>query len=123
MKYIARLSWGIVIYAIMYLTWNGFAIYGFTSGIAPRICELIVLVIIATIAGRALKFDSWKDILPYSFFWALTALLIDAIITLPFSSTTMYANPNIWIGYALVFLLPLAAPLSRKVYDDAAPSI
>jgi hypothetical protein len=123
MKYLSRLWWGIAIYAIMYLTWNGLALYGFTSGILPRVCELLVLVVISTIAGRSLRFNSWKDILPYSCFWAITAFALDAIFTLPFSATSMYANPGIWIGYALVILLPLAAPLSKKIHDDTAPAI
>jgi hypothetical protein len=119
MKYLARLWWGIVIYAIMYLTWNGFSIYGFTQGILPRLCELVVLALIATIAGRSLKFNSWKDILPYSFFWALTAVALDAAFTLPFSGTAMYASWNLWIGYVLVMLLPLAAPQTRGFDNDA----
>ena len=123
MKYIARLWWGIAIYAIMYLTWNGFALYGFTSGIAPRLCELVALIIICTIAGRSIKFNSWKDILPYSLFWALTAFALDIIFTVPLSGTMMYGSPNIWIGYALVLLLPLAAPLTKMIHDDAAPTL
>jgi hypothetical protein len=118
MRYLARLWWGIVIYAIMYLTWNGFAIYGFTQGIAPRLCELVVLVIITTTAGRSLRFNSWKDILPYSFFWALTAIALDAVFTLPFSGTGMYASWNIWVGYVLVMILPLAAPQTRILNAD-----
>lgn len=113
MKSLARLGWGIVIYAIVYLAWNGFAIYGFTQGILPRLCELAVLVCVAAAAGHALGFRSWKDILPYSCGWALIAIGLDAIFILPFSGVQMYANLNIWIGYALVALLPLAAPQLR----------
>lgn len=118
MKYISRLGWGIVIYALMYLTWNGFAIYGFTYGIVPRLCELLVLVIVSTVAGRSLRLNSWKDILPYSFLWALTALGLDYVITVPLSGVQIYANWNLWIGYALVMLLPLAAPQTRIYRDD-----
>jgi hypothetical protein len=118
MKYIARLSWGIVIYAIVYLASQALLIYGFSAGIVPVLSRLVVLVIICTVAGRSLRFNSWKDILPYSFFWALTVLAIDAILTLPFSGTAMYANWNLWIGYALVLLLPLAAPSTRVFRDE-----
>jgi len=121
MKYLKRLSWGIVIYAILYLTWSGFAAYGFTAGIAPRLCELVVLVIVATIAGRSLHFNSWKDIIPYSFGWAVIAFAIDTILTLPFSGLAMYSNWNLWVGYALVMLLPLAAPQTR-VFVEETPS-
>ncbi len=118
MKYLSRLSWGIVIYAIMYLFSNALAIYGFAGGI-PAIAErLVMLVIITTIAGRALRFNSWKDILPYAVLWTVTVLALDAVFTLPFSGVQMYANWNLWIGYALVMLLPLAAPLTRSRKDE-----
>ncbi len=119
MKYAVRLSWGIVIYAIMYLTWNGFAMYGFTQGIAPFLCKLVVLIVISAIAGRSLKFGSWKDILPYSFFWALTVVALDAIFTLPFTGSAMYGSWQLWTNYALVMMLPLAAPQTRIFRDDA----
>ena len=108
MKYIARLSWGIVIYAIMYLFSNGLSVYGIAGGIPAVLMRLIMLVIITTIAGRSLHFKSWKDILPYSIFWALVVFALDAVFTLPFGGVQMYANWNLWIGYALVMLLPLA---------------
>ena len=119
MKYISRLSWGIVIYAIMYLFSNGLSIYGLAGGIPALVARLVVLVIITTIDGRSLKFNSWKDILPYSIFWAFTVLAIDAIFTMPFGGVAMYSNWNLWIGYALVMLLPLAAPQTRIFRDDA----
>jgi hypothetical protein len=113
MKYLMRLGWGIVIYAIMYVFSNALSIYGFSGGLVAILCRLVVLVIVATIAGRSLPFTSWKDIVPYSFFWMLSVIGVDAILTLPFSGVYMYYNWNIWIGYALVMLLPLAAPQTR----------
>jgi hypothetical protein len=119
MKYISRLSWGIVIYAIMYLFSHGLSIYGVAGGILGMLARLVMLVIIATIAGRSLHLNSWKDILPYSIFWAFTVLAIDAVYTVPSSGVEMYSNWNLWIGYALVMLLPLAAPQTRVFHDDA----
>ena len=97
MKYAARLSWGIVIYAIVYLFSNGLTIYGLVGGVPAIVARLAVLLIITTIAGRSLHFNSWKDILPYSIFWAFTVLVLDAVFTLPFSSMQMYANWNLWV--------------------------
>ncbi len=117
MKYGARLSWGIVIYAIIYLFSNGLSIYG-VSGLWAILSRLLMLVIVSTVAGRSLGFKSWKDILPYSIFWAFTVICLDVVFTMiPFSGMQMYSNVNIWIGYALVALLPLAAP-QTKVYRE-----
>ncbi len=123
MKYGALAGWGIVIYAVIYLTWNGLAVYGLTSGIWPRLFELAVLVVATTIAGRSLKFTRWTDILPYSIAWTLVAMALDALLTFPFAGAGMYQDWNIWIGYALLVLLPLASPLTRLFYNDARETI
>lgn len=117
MKYGALVGWGIVIYAVMSLAWSGLAIYGFTGGILPRIVELLVLLVVATVAGRSLKFRSWKDVVPYSIGWALIAILLDGIFSVPLTGWRIYADWNIWFGYALLVLVPLIAPFLRKVPD------
>jgi len=118
MKYLMRLGWGIVIYAIMYVASNALLIYGVSGGISGIIARLVILIVVALIAGRSLQLMSWKDILPYSFGWALIAIGLDAILTLPLSGAGMYSNWNIWIGYTLVVLLPLLAPSSRIIHES-----
>lgn len=113
MKFGPLLGWGITIYAVMYLAWNGFVLYGFTQGFVPRLCGLLVLVVVATIAGRSLRLAGWKDVLPYSLAWAIVVILLDAIFSVPFSGWQLYADWNVWVGYALVALVPLLAPYTR----------
>lgn len=108
------LLWGIGIYALLSLAWSGFVIYGYAQGIAPRLFELAILVILAYIAGRALGFGSWKDVLPYSILWALEAVALDAIYTVPFSGWSLYANISIWAGYATLAIVPLFGTLFRR---------
>ena len=120
MKFDALIGWGIVIYAVMRLTWDGLVIYGITSGFTPRIIELAMLVILATIAGRSLRFASWKDVLPYSLSWAVIAALLDMVYTVPFSGWQMYSDWNVWVGYAFVVLLPLMAPRTRRAHGEPA---
>ena len=118
MKYLMRLGWGIVIYAIMYLAANALLIYGVSGGMPGIVARLIILICVALVAGRALQLASWKDILPYSFGWALIVMGLDALLTLPLTGAAVYSNWNIWIGYALVVLLPLLAPSSRIVHES-----
>jgi hypothetical protein len=120
MKYLMRLGWGVVIYAIMYLASNMLLVYGVSGGVVGIIARLVFLVAIAIIAGRSLQLASWKDILPYSFGWALIVVGLDALLTLPLSGPGIYSNWNIWIGYTLVVLLPLLAPSSRIMHDSPA---
>src|SRR3989344_3824559 len=113
MKVGSLVGWGIVIYAVMFLAWSLFSIYGFTTGVIPRIAQLGVLLFVTTIAGRSLRFDSWSDILPYSCAWALIAIGLDGAFVAPTSGWQMYFDWNVWIGYVLVVLLPLLAPYTR----------
>jgi hypothetical protein len=113
MRFGSLFGWGIVIYAVVSLAWSGLVLHGLTAGIAPRIIECMVLLIVCLIAGNALKFRSWKDILPYSIGWAIVAALLDIIYGVPFSGWSLYSEWSVWAGYALVVVLPLFAPLTR----------
>ena len=118
MRIVRSLLWGIVIYALMYLLWNGFVLYGFTGGILPRIVSLLALIAIVTFAGRSLRFTSARDIAPYSIAWFVTIALLDAVYTVPFAGWGIYADWNIWVGYLLVAIVPLFAPYLGRVQHD-----
>jgi hypothetical protein len=116
MKFGALFGWGIVIYAIMYLSLQIFAVHG-VGGLSSHILAIIILLVVTTIAGRSLKFRSWSDIAPYSFFWMLEVIAIDALITLPYSGSIMYSDWRIWVGYVLVAVFPLCAPYTQHRDD------
>ena len=113
MKYGALLGWGICIYAIMALVWSGLVMYGFAGTIVARGLELFVLIVVATIAGRSLRFHSWKDILPYPLCWAIVVGFLDVVYSVPFGGWEIYSDWNIWVGYALVVLVPLIGPYTH----------
>lgn len=122
MKYGALLGWGVMIYAVMYLVGSGLLIYGFSVGFIPLIVKILVLIATVSIATRALRLASWKDVLPYSFSWAVIAAVLDAVFWVPFAGWEMYASLGVWIGYALVVLIPLATPRLRHA-SVQTPSI
>lgn len=115
MKFGSLVGWGIVLYAIMFLTFSGFVLYGFVGGWMPRVCALVILIIVATIAGRSLRAHTWLDILPYSISWMVIVGLLDAVFSVPYSGWHMYSDPNIWVGYLLVAVVPLLAPYTRRI--------
>ena len=115
MKYAALLGWGICVYAVMTLAWTGISLYGFGGTLGGRIAGLLALIAVLTIAGRSLRFHSWKDILPYSLMWVVMMGVLDAIYSVPFTGWEIYMDWNLWVGYALVALVPLLAPHTRRV--------
>lgn len=115
MSFLMRsVGWGVLIYAVMYLVWSGLVIYGLSLGILSLAIRILTLVVITTIAARSIRMGSWKDILPYSASWAVVALVLDALFLVPFSGWALYASWSVWVGYALVAIVPLVTSLSRR---------
>ena len=113
MKYLSVLGWGIVIYAVMYLAWSGLVLYGFSAGLLPRLFAIGILILPTTLAAHSLKFASWIDILPHSIGWMVIVALLDMVFSVPYSGWQLYADWNVWVGYALVAGIPLLAPLTK----------
>lgn len=112
-------GWGIAIYAIMFLVWSVFVTYGFVEGVFPRIAGLLTLVAVTLIAGRSLRAPTWKDVLPYAAAWAVIIILCDMLLSVPFTGWQLFADWNVWVGYALALLVPLFAPYTRSKYKPA----
>ena len=72
-----------------------------------------VLIATGVIAGRSLKAHAWADVLPYSLAWGVLMGVLDAIMSVPVAGWQLYADWNVWIGYALVVLAPLLALYPR----------
>lgn len=110
MKYGLLVGWGIVIYAVMFLAWSGLAMYGLV-GTLSRAFLLILLVVLTAIAGRSLRLSLWTDIAPYSVLWAIIMALFDSIFIVPYGGWDIIFNdPSLWVGYAVVVIVPLIAP-------------
>ncbi len=103
------LGWGIVIYAVMYLVVAGLAVYQIDSGLLSRTISLLVLVALGTLAGLSLKRHSALDIVPYSLVWMLEVIALDLAMSAPYAGISVLLDWNVWVGYSLVFLVPLFA--------------
>ncbi len=105
----ALLGWGVGIYAVVYLAWSAFIIHQL-DGISVRLFVLGVMVATTIVAGRSLRGTTWHDILPYSFSWALMAIVLDAIIVVPSGGIAIYYDWGAWFGYLIVVTVPLLTP-------------
>lgn len=114
MRFGALFGWGIVIYAIIFLLWSGFVLYGYGDGVIPRIVGLCVLIVLSLLAGRSLRFHLWRDIVPYSIAWTVVVILLDIVFSVPFTGWALFADWNVWVGYSMILFVPLFAPLMRR---------
>ncbi|RJQ33205.1 hypothetical protein C4568_04855 [Candidatus Parcubacteria bacterium] len=120
-KWDSLLLWGVGMYATLALVWRFLLLYGITTGLASRLVMLLVLVIVATLAGHSLRYAKALDILPYAIGWTLIAVALDKLIVFPIEGIAMYMDWNIWVGYILLLVIPLLAPHLR--YQPDEPSI
>lgn len=107
-------GWGIVVYAILYLLVAALSLYSLYPSLVSRIVTVIVLTFMLLIAGISLRVTTVKDVLPYSLFWMLEVIALDAVFTVPFIGWQLYLDWNVWVGYVLVALVPLFCVLKLK---------
>ncbi len=119
MKYSTIFGWAIVIYSVMFLLWSGIVIYGFAGTTWAWLVQLAALILVTTIAARSLHLTTWQDMLVHSVPWAVLVALMDAIYSVPFAGWGIYYDWKVWLGYALVALVPV---LSVK-WPAQAPNI
>ncbi len=114
MRYGQLFGWGIVIYGMVALAWSGLTLYGYAGTILGGACQLAALIIVVTIAGLSLRRRDWRDLLPYSLGWALIAVLLDALYSVPLIGWTLYTDWHQWVMYGLIVVIPLLAPRMRQ---------
>jgi len=113
---VTKLLWGIVIYAVMHLASTALVQYGIVEGYAPRLIGFLVLLCVTWAASRALSERHPLDVLPYSIGWAVIVVLLDAVFAVPYTGWILYQDWNVWVGYALVVVMP---PLMKASRDRA----
>jgi hypothetical protein len=101
------IGWGTVIYAILAFSWTGFVLYGQAASPWSLVIQLLILTVVTTIAARSLNLHHWIDIAPYSFTWAGVAMALDVIYKVPFLGWFYFADWTLWVGYALIIIVPL----------------
>ncbi len=115
MSYSKLLGWGVVIYAVMYLLVAALSIYQ-AGPMLVRLLAAATLIVLASIAGHSIRRRSAWDILPFALVWTLEVAALDAVMSVPFSGWQLYLDWNVWVGYSLVFVVPLiSVSLSRRL--------
>lgn len=82
----------------------------------PTLAGLFALVALSLVAGLSLRAHSSFDVLPYSLSWALLMAAFDAALSVPILGILPMLDPRVWVGYALVAVVPLASPALRHVF-------
>lgn len=100
-------GYGIILYALMYLAWALLGTYGLAGTLAGRAALLAVLVISTALATRSLGTHNLRDTMPHAISWLVVIAALDCAFAAPNGSWSIFANPNLWLGYLLVLGTPL----------------
>lgn len=112
------IGWGVLIYAVLDLSWAGFTLYGLGFFPLGPLLQLSVLTIITTAATRSLGFYLWPDVLPYSITWAGVAISLDIIYKVPFIGWSFFSDWTLWVFYSLIVIIPLVTLKRSKVKKE-----
>lgn len=115
MRWGPLIGWGVVVYAVSTLAWLGLTIWKFDALPGSHAVAYLAVALSALIAGRSMRFASWKDIFPYSLAWTIEFLVLDALYTVPLYGWHIYSDPEAWVLYGIVLLAPLLAPSFRRL--------
>ena len=101
------IGFGVLIWLIM------FALMSALVGFGVETTTTWLSVVIALIAGiisflfaMGVKIESVGQAFLYGIFWAAIGVILDLIVTMQFTSTSLFGMWQYWLAYALVFVAP-----------------
>lgn len=108
MNYKKLFGWGIAIWGAAYLVATGFVAYKMQDNIFAEIVTLIAMLIVLIAASRNLPDSSLAQVLKYSVGWVVIGVILDLVLTVPFTGYAIFYHWTIWVSYALILVLPPA---------------
>lgn len=123
MRYLSLFGWGFLIYAAMYFLFSILGRYDLMGGDASVVAGLFMCVVLSLAAGLSLRARSVFDVLPYSISWAFVMAAMDGFLSVPVFGLGAMLDWHLWIGYSIVALVPLAAPLLQHAASSRGMSV
>ncbi len=119
MNYKKLFGYGAAVWATAFIISTALMIYGMFNNVIAKAVLVLIVAGAVYLAGRGLNLDSVVSILKYSAVWFLMAVILDAIITVPFTGWGLFTQWNIWLGYAVILLVPLAGAIGGKTVQSS----
>jgi hypothetical protein len=104
---------GVGIWLVAFVVASIFIALGRIDAIAAKLIVPLAVGVAAYFAGRMLKLQSYVEMLRHSALWVAIAIVLDALVTVPFAGWQIFAQWNVWLGLALVLTAPLLAVRNR----------
>jgi len=107
MNYTKLFGWGALIWVVAYIIATAFVAYGIGEGLVMSGVIIVAVALAAYFAGRNVAAPSAGEMLKYSLGWVIIGLVLDGVLTVPFTGWEIFMSWEIWVGYAAILLVPL----------------
>lgn len=109
MNYKKLFGYGVIIWGALYLIATLFVGYKMGNSIYQGISMIVAAAVLGFIFGKMLHIELVKDMIKYSVGWVLIGLILDLILTVPFTGSAIYFTPSYWVSYLLILTAPMFA--------------
>ena len=109
MKYLRLFGYGAIIWAVAFIVVSLFIGFKISSPILTQGLTTILVILTAFFLAKSLKITLKKEILKYAISWVLVGIILDALITTRFTGWVFFASWQMWLSYAILFMVPFLA--------------
>lgn len=109
MDYKKLFGYGGLIWAVVYLVATAFVGYKLMEMLWAQIVLVIISAILSYFLARNLNLNSVVEMLKYSLSWMAMSVVLNIILTVPFTGWAVFNSWDMWASYLLVLLVPLTA--------------
>lgn len=106
MNYKKLIGFGVLIWVTAFVVASLFVALNKIDTIAAKIIVPLAVGIAAFFTAKNLNLDSARNAFKYSVAWIIIGLLLDIILTTPFTGWGIFIEWNVWLGYFLILIVP-----------------
>ena len=118
-----KLVYGVAIWAVVYLLATGFYVYKVIDTFWAKPALVVIVAVLAAWAGTKLNQPSLSKALVYSISWVVIAVVLDIILTVPFTGWKIFSQWDVLVSYALIIVIPLFTNKSWIIQNIAGLGI
>ena len=113
-KYLKLIGYGVAIWVVAYMVATIFVVLEMQNTLIAWAVTALAASATTFFLAKSLKISSVNEIMKYAFSWVITGLILDVLITRYFTGWGFFMKWNIWVSYALGFLVVILAAKSAK---------
>lgn len=106
-NWLKALGYGAIMYVVAFMVVSGFLAYKVdTKSLLVGLVTDVIVYGLGIYLATKLEMKDRKEAALYGVVWVATLFVLDFLFTKPFAGAGYFNNPQVWVSYVIVFLLP-----------------